>query len=364
MAKIRKLNPLSKILLILNIIVSILLLISYLATFANPRDYLFIAIIGFGYQVLFVINVAFVVFWLFNIRIYSLLSLISILCGSMIIAENFGFNFSTVNKADTHTGLRMMAYNVHEFNGIEKLNGTSILDSVSNVISLNHPDIVSFEEFYFTRKDSANCVDLLKKAMGAKYFYFKSFNKANSWGGIGNAIFSKYQIIDTGSVNSYGFLKVKALYADIKYHSRILRVYGIHLAAVEIEEDEKKKYLRGRINLPSVNFIEGKLSTAFLNRCHQVEKIKSHMNHCPYPYIVAGDFNDTPISFAVNEIGDGLKNCFVEKGSGLGTTYFSAFPKLHIDYIMASPEFDVLTYQTIEKKLSDHKPIISDLKLN
>ena len=59
----------------------------------------------------------------------------------------------------------------------------------------------------------------------------------------------------------------------------------------------------------------------------------------------------------------GLKNAFCEKGSGFGRTYNGDFPNYQIDYIMASPAFDVLDYDIIEKKLSDHYPVCSDLLL-
>ena len=59
----------------------------------------------------------------------------------------------------------------------------------------------------------------------------------------------------------------------------------------------------------------------------------------------------------------GLKNAFYEKGSGMGRTYNGDFPNYQIDYIMASPQFNIGSYQIIEKKLSDHYAIYSDLLL-
>ena len=63
-------------------------------------------------------------------------------------------------------------------------------------------------------------------------------------------------------------------------------------------------------------------------------------------------------------MGKGLKNAFEQKGIGLGKTYNGSFPNYQIDYILTSPEFNILNYQIIEKKLSDHYPIRSDLELN
>ena len=151
-------------------------------------------------------------------------------------------------------------------------------------------------------------------------------------------------------------------FVDIKYANRIFRIYCIHLGSVSVGA-AKDSYLNENFIFGKIAFIKGRLTDALVRRSFQVAKIKEHMAKCPYSYIVAGDFNDTPNSFAVNELSDGMKNAFIEKGSGLGTTFYSKFPKLHIDYILTSPQFDILNYQEIDKKLSDHKPIISDLEL-
>ena len=106
-----------------------------------------------------------------------------------------------------------------------------------------------------------------------------------------------------------------------------------------------------------------KLKAAFMKRSEQVFKIKEHAAICPYPYLITGDFNDTPASFALNPMEKGMKNAFEEKGSGFGRTYNGSFPNFQIDYVMAAPGFEVLDYHIIKKRLSDHYPVRSDLLL-
>ena len=116
--------------------------------------------------------------------------------------------------------------------------------------------------------------------------------------------------------------------------------------------------------MASARRLGSKLKVAFEKRSAQAEKVKEDALKCPYPYIIAGDFNDTPSSYAVNFIAEGLKNAFREKGSGIGRTYNGKFPNYQIDYIIASPQFDVASYQVTEKQLSDHYPVRSDLVLS
>jgi len=358
------LNILDRIILILNVVFTVVLLFSYLTPIADPRNFSIIAILGFGYQVLLFINILLIVYWIIRYKIYFLISLFGILVGFEILTSNFSFHLPNIkNKEKAEEGnIRIMAYNVHEFESIDKYHRQPIQNQIFQIINEKHPDIIEFEEFRSKKSDSGAITKSLKNILGYRYHYYKPFH-ANVWDSLGNAIFTKFPIVDSGSISSPEFLNIKAIYVDLRYGGKTIRVYCIHLAAVQINENDKRKYLSGRINFKKSSFIEGQLNSAFQLRSLQVAIIKKHMSQCPYPYIVAGDFNDTPISFAVNKLSEGLKNAFIEKGSGFGTTYYSGFPKLHIDYILVSPQFDVINYQTIDKKLSDHKPIMSDLKL-
>jgi endonuclease/exonuclease/phosphatase family metal-dependent hydrolase len=363
-----KLTFFDKLILFFNIISILFLLLSYLAPSISPQSFAFIAVLGFGYQMLFIVNVIFIIYWLFRRRGFVLFSAIAILLGFQALGQNFALNFfkAQVNTADKSV-CRILEYNVHEFNSLDVMKESTVAQ-ITATIQSGKPDVVALEEVYFQRSDSSKTVDSLKNALGLKYFYFKDFEGYRFEGykiaRSGSAIFSRYPLVDTNVIDYHSFLNTEAMYADVKFRNKTFRVYLLHLAPVKLDAREKARYLSGKINLGRSSFIFDKLENAFLFRSYQVEKIKANMDSCKYPYIVTGDFNDTPNSYAVNTLSDGLKNAFWEKGFGLENTYFSNFPKLHIDYILVSPQFDVLNYTTIDKKLSDHKPIFSDVKLN
>jgi endonuclease/exonuclease/phosphatase family metal-dependent hydrolase len=113
----------------------------------------------------------------------------------------------------------------------------------------------------------------------------------------------------------------------------------------------------------STKRLSRRIKNAFIKRTEQVHILQEHAKKANIPYIIAGDFNDTPISYAVNTLCSDMKNGFREKGSGFGVTYNGDFPNFQIDYILASPQFDFKNYIIIDKKLSDHYPVRSDLEL-
>ncbi|MNL40905.1 hypothetical protein D3C87_1632840 [compost metagenome] len=106
------------------------------------------------------------------------------------------------------------------------------------------------------------------------------------------------------------------------------------------------------------------LRRAFMKRSAQVDVMKAHMATCKTSFLIAGDFNDTPASYAVTQLTSSLKNTFKEQGTGFGKTYNGKFPNFQIDYIATTQDIDVMNYRIIGARLSDHFPVRSDLRLN
>ena len=72
------------------------------------------------------------------------------------------------------------------------------------------------------------------------------------------------------------------------------------------------------------------------------------MKESPYPIIVCGDFNDTPLSFTYKKIKSNLIDSFTISGSGIGDSYVK-IPMLRIDYIMHDNKFKSYNYQKQKK---------------
>ena len=66
--------------------------------------------------------------------------------------------------------------------------------------------------------------------------------------------------------------------------------------------------------------ISDKLNRAFSLRSKQAEAIAQHIENSPYPVIVCGDFNDTPVSYTYRMMKTGLKDAFRQSGFGFGGT--------------------------------------------
>jgi endonuclease/exonuclease/phosphatase family metal-dependent hydrolase len=103
---------------------------------------------------------------------------------------------------------------------------------------------------------------------------------------------------------------------------------------------------------------------AYIQRAEQVDILAKHIQSSPYPVIVCGDFNDTPVSYTYNKLSKNLQDAFVESGSGIGNTFRGNFPYVRIDYVLYSPSLKLHHYHTEKVNWSDHFPVMTNFTIS
>ena len=361
----KRLGYFSKTMFTANIIAVIALLMSYGASFIDPKQFWPLAFFGLAYLPILLINIGFIIYWFLRRKRYALLSLITILAGWSLLTKHINFrnkNDKILVKSDTI--LRVMSFNVHLFQRYDD-NKKNFREETAEFINTINPDIVCFQEFYSRLKGSRQFTKLLKDIGEFDDYYFEPFEK-NDYEGYGQAIFSKYPIVNKGTIvqNSYGVNRI--IYADIKREADTIRIYNVHLRSFALQ-DEDKEFIQ---QSPSEQVkdekktikLGRKLKKAFTNRSEQAKTLLNHIEHeCSYNYVIMGDFNDTPMSYSVNLLGKNTHNAFAEKGFGWGVTHFGILPIFQIDYIMCDNKIKIEDYGILKEKLSDHYPIWADL---
>lgn len=366
-AKNKKPNTFYKSGLVLNGFATFALLICYTAPYINPVNFWPSAFFSMAYIPILFINAVFLVFWMLQTSVFSLISGIGILLGCGFMVNNIGFHKQSFKlKKASPQNIRVMTYNVYNFLNQAQENYKDTYSDVLQLVKNQQPDIVNMQEYFTHNADRGAMEKNVKAALNTQYSWFKAF-KTTPYDSTGLAVFSKYPIINRDTIPQYNGIKTEGIFIDVKKDGKILRVYNFHLQSTQFDRDENayldNLYHDGKPSLHQTKNIGGKLKLAFMLRGQQVIGIKQQLNKCPYPYILTGDFNDTPLSFSVNYVAKGLKNTFREKGYGLGVTYYGEFPGFQLDYIMASPAIDVCNYTILRQKVSDHYPVLSDLEL-
>ena len=186
------------------------------------------------------------------------------------------------------------------------------------------------------------------------------------------ATFSAFPIVNKGVITFPTRMSNLCIYTDLLIDKDTVRVYNVHFESIglspedflfvesmtNVEQIANRDYFRkGSMR------ILGRLVNAYKQRALQVRLIAEHIEQSPYPVILAGDFNDTPHSYAYRFMTRNLKDAF-RAGRGMGQTYTWDLPGFRIDYILYSQEFRAYNFKTGSQEYSDHYPISVWLNLD
>jgi len=339
----KKLKFFEKLLFLLNSIVAFALLLSYVLPSLPPKTFSALSVLGLGVPFLIIVNALFFVYWLVKIKKQLLLSLLVMAIGYISFGTLYKFSQSKMIENDNN--ISVMNYNVRLFNLYEWIEEDDTKQKLVNFINNESPDVLSLQEYY--KQDG---VDF----SAYKYKYEKLFGKKEKYG---QAIFSKYPIISSGSI-AFPKTANNAIYADIVKGNDTIRIYNVHLQSLRIDADVEKLSKEDGEKL-----FDG-VGKTFKTQQFQTELFLLHKRQCQYKMIICGDFNNTAFSYVYNQIKGDLKDTFKSAGNGFGRTYNFKFFPMRIDFILVDKAFKVNGFKTYDVEYSDHYPIKATVSLN
>ena len=343
-------------------------IIAYLSIFISPAISGIPALIGLAYPVLLIINILFVIYWLFRFnKKWLIINLVIFFLGFSYLNDFIQIKFNA-NKGDKSKAVKVMTYNARLFNYVLEHDKITAKNLFMNLFKQEAPDILCIQEFYTRKKGDLNNLSYLKKKIFPNYYFYFQPITPDSWGEAGVCIISKYPIINKKAI-MYQHTSNLSIYADILIKDDTVRVFNNHLESIRFAPDDYKFVDEINLNIDSTKINEaknivGRLLKAFEIRAIQADTIASLISQTPYKTIVCGDFNDTPISYTYHTISARLKDAFIEAGTGIGNTYNGVFPSYRIDYILHSEEISCIDYQTLKVDYSDHFPVIAYLSID
>jgi len=357
----------SKILLIANILVAILLISSYLSVYISPGTFWISAFIGLGYPFILIINVLFVLLWLVFRKWYVLLSLVTIILGWNIFREYFQFQPNKKQDVVKEKQIRLLTYNVRLFNYYQWEKDTAIWTNIINYINGENPDIVCFQEF-ITLPNTKHDLETLKKKMGSlSYSHVYYTEQVPGRINFGIATFSKYPMVNKKIIKFKHSLN-GSISTDIAIGKDTFRLYNCHLQSIRLNNDyveilDSVIFNYSEKQLDNLRDMSLRMRQAFIQRASQVDILSREIRSSHYPVIVCGDFNDTPVSYAYYKMGKNLEDAFIEAGSGTGDTYRGNLPYVRIDYVFSNDPLQAHHYRTKKIHWSDHYPVTVDFTI-
>ncbi len=344
-----------------------LLAISYLANYINPAYIWPIAFFGLAYPFLLAVNVLFVIFWIFLRKWIALISVLIILLGWGYVRRFFQIRVKEKNS-EVISDIHLLSYNVQMFKSYPWEEESNVGDSVIQYLLNSGANILCFQEYLTVDAPGRFDKDTLHTFLEEFPFrneYF-TYNSEPKWSS-GVATYSKLPIIRKGSLhfeNSFN----SSSYTDVILDTDTIRIFNVHLQSIKLKKNSYtimdnpiKRIDQKRLN--EMKDITARLKKAYIKRARQVDEVSRLIRNSPYPVIVCGDFNDTPVSYTYHKIRGDLKDAFIQSGTGLSNTYRGNFPSFRIDFIFYSPSFEALGYQRDMITYSDHFPVSCQLNI-
>lgn len=155
----------------------------------------------------------------------------------------------------------------------------------------------------------------------------------------------------------------RVLQADLNTPSGTVRVFNVHLQSLYFSRADYEAVEGGPSREEGLRLL-GLVTRASQARASQARILRTRMDESPYPVVVAGDFNDSPMSYAMRRLRQGrVRDAFESAEWGVGGTHIGAVPGLRIDGILADTTLAVWGLQTHGVELSDHRPVTARLSV-
>ena len=180
--------------------------LSVINGFINPQNFIWTTIFGLAFWEIFVFNV---VVFLLLLLLWSRRAWIAVLA-LLIAIPGLKRSYSFGKKVEATTSVRIMSYNVHNFDHIDgKTDKEGMARQVMEKVKEENPDILCCQEFSAFKQGVTRpkCIELFAESSGYSYVYY---NKKRNYGG--NVVFSKYPVekVDEdsgfGQENTYGIM--------------------------------------------------------------------------------------------------------------------------------------------------------------
>lgn len=338
------------------------MILSLSATWISPSDFVLPAFFALVFPLIWMM-LTFIIPFYFRKRLFFRLLLIVWLLSLPIMQKHFLTGSQEVHQ--NRKVYKILTYNVQGFTNIN-FGSTKAARKISIVdfVDKQNPDVLCMQEYLLKQARPVHYPNEITYEIRMPHKVYSNYS-VNSYGSaFCLMIASNYPIEQYGTVYSPE-AESFAMYADVRFPEGIVRVYNLHLESVKLLK-EKKLLRPGQRSGFASNFLSNvkgfyrKLKKSYPMRAFQVKRVRESMLSSAYPVIVAGDFNDTPASYAYGTISEGYQDAATCKGQGMSGTFAESPYPIRIDHVLVDKRLLVGSYTRFRKPYSDHYPVMAE----
>lgn len=247
------------------------------------------------------------------------------------------------------TPLTVVTYNASHFYWDRKYT----MNEAAAYIKDLKPDIVCFQEApgdgYYHRDSTRYAFD---------YVLYKYISRRTDH--LPTTIYSRYPIHSVKALY-YENSQNMSLIADIRINNQYIRVINNHFETTSVNSYRGIITASGKdlkIRMKAIKDLILKMKSNYQKRADQADSIRVEIERSPYPVLVCGDFNDTPVSYTYHRTRKGLTDGFRDCGSGYQYTFRQLYKLWRIDYVFYSESLKGRECYSLETSYSDHNMVV------
>ena len=344
-----------------NVATVVLMLATGFSDRLNPADHPLLACSGMMFPVFALTNLGFLLFWLVVTWRKVWIPIVGFLLAFQPVKTYMPLN---PRQEVPEGAIKVLTYNVCSYGGNFKYDDA--FERIVGYLDEQQADIVCLQEDVDSWRRYA--FDYYRKVYPYNDTTIFVQNEL-SFNGMG--IHTRYPILRKERI-LYESLANGSVAYFLQVGDDTLLVVNNHLEGTHLSKEDRTRYkdmLRGDLQTDTVKaesiHIIDKLGQSAAKRAPEAEAVRRYISeHSQYPVIVCGDFNDTPISYAHRTMAQGLTDCFIASGRGIGLSYNQKGFWVRIDNILCSSHFTPYNCQVDSKiDFSDHNPMMCWLKM-
>lgn len=339
------------------------LMAAQFAPYINPYSLLLPAFLGLAFPLIWLLNAGNLLISFSLDRRIFFITMIYLLVGTPLMFKHVGISINR-NCAENKGLFKVMSYNVQGFDGVKGQSQYQTQQSIHALINKHAPDIVCFQEYSMKGMKHSEFYKNLSETLQQDFLQLSDYKTSEFATQHILVTASKHNIVDQGVIYSPKN-EIFAIYSDIQLMDDTVRVFNVHLQSIKLIQEKvilkpvTRQILKRNIFRKVLSSVE-KLEKAFYIRSSQALILAEAIKLSPHPVVVAGDFNDTPASFAYKTISRSLHDASHLRTNGIKPTYAESDYPLIIDYLLADKELNTCNYSRLRVRFSDHYPIVTD----
>lgn len=251
----------------------------------------------------------------------------------------------------------LMSYNTHLMGDVRKPKQNRVIQYILRA----QPDVVCLQEVEVSKSSDNLTLAELREALSVypyTYFDFKIYNSRRQYG---NAVFSRYPLIDKHTLRYESRGNITSV-CNIVLPDDTLRLYTNHLESNRLQHKDIDLGTTTESAQSALQGTSAKLEKASEIRIRQAQAIHDDAQRSPYPVLIVGDMNTTPVSYTYRILQKGMRDAFLESSNGrLGHTFVKRGIGVRIDYILHSSALSASDFDVPHVDYSDHYPVIATI---